>query len=134
MVKRPYSAQSTSSSPSTSPSTYQNDSSDIDELDHRSRRLTNILKKNVARSEKRKTVLDVVRDKAWLLEDQVKLLEKQTANVRSTLVRQSCRRKIIVFAAVILSLILILNRSIFSGLYDIMDKILHKTRREPKVY
>lgn len=78
------------------------------------------------KAEKRKSVLNVVKDKAWLLEDQVKLLEKQTETVRKSLARQSCRRKIIVFVALVLSLFLIINKSIFSGLYEIIERFLHR--------
>lgn len=53
---------------------------DIDELDYRSRKLTKLLKKNADKTERRKSLLDVVRDKAYLLEDQVKLLERQTSS------------------------------------------------------
>lgn len=130
MAKRSPSNTSTSSSSSVSP--YHDDSSDIDELDHRSRKLTKILKKNINRTEKRRSVLDVVRDKAWLLEDQVKLLEKQTATVRSSLNRQSCLRRIIVFMALIVSVILIINRSILSGLYETIDRFLHRSHDQHK--
>lgn len=72
-------------------------SSDIDELDYRSRKLTKLLKKNVAKTERRKSLLDVVRDKAHLLEDQVKLLERQTSLDRS----RSWRKKVAVVVGLI---------------------------------
>lgn len=107
---------SATSSPSTSPSSQNRDydSSDIDELDHRSRKLTSLLKKNVSRAERRKSVLDVVRDRAWLLEDQVKLLERQTATIRGSLKQRSCMRRIIVFVALILSLFVVIHRFLLS--------------------
>lgn len=112
-------------SPST-PSSYHDDSSDLDELDYRSRKLTKILKKNAVKAEKRKSVLDIVKDRAWLLDDQVKLLEKQTANVRNSLKRQSCKRRLIVIGAVTLSVILLVNRSIFIGIYESIEDFLQK--------
>lgn len=99
-------SSSPNSSRRSSPSSYRDDSSDIDELEHRSRKLTKVLRKNIDRADKRKSVLDVVRDKAWLLEDQVKLLERQTATIRSSLNRQSNRRKLIGITAIVLSLTL----------------------------
>lgn len=95
-----------SKTPSPSSST-SDDLSDIDELDHRSRRLTNMLRKNIDKTEKRKSVLDVVKEKAWLLENQVKLLEEHTANIRGSVTRQDCRRRIAVFISVVLSAFLI---------------------------
>lgn len=117
---------SPSSASASSSSTYRDDSSEIDDLDHRSRRLTAILKKNVDKAEKRKSVLDVVRDKAWLLEDQVKLLERQTTAARKSLGRQSCRRKIIVLLAIFLTFIFIINKSIFTGLHGLIEGSLRK--------
>lgn len=113
-------------SPSSNPSSYNDDSSDLDELDYRSRKLTKILRRNAAKAEKRRSVLDVVKDRAWLLDDQVKLLEKQTANVRNTLRKQSCKRRLIVIGAVALSVILIVNRSIFIGIYESIEHFLSK--------
>lgn len=95
--------------------------SEIDELASRSRNLTKILKKNVNKADKRKSVLEVVRDKAWLLENQAKALEKQTKYIRNSLARQSCRRRLLVLAAVILSLFLIINRSIVNTLFGIFS-------------
>lgn len=106
---------SATTSPSSSSQNRDYDSSDIDELDHRSRKLTSLLKKNVSRAEKRKSVLDVVKDRAWLLEDQVKLLERQTATIRGSLKEKSCIRRVIVFVALILSLILIIHRYFLSS-------------------
>lgn len=114
-----------SSSPSSSE---YDDSSDIDELDLRSKKLTRILKKNINKTEKRKSVLDVVKEKAWLLEDQVKLLERQTANIRGSLTKQTCRRRIVVLVTVILSLFLIINRSIFSGMYQLIENKLNPNK------
>lgn len=118
----------TNISSSASSSEYD-DSSDIDELDLRSKKLTKLLKKNINKTEKRKSVLDVVKEKAWLLEDQVKLLERQTANIRGSLTKQTCKRRIIVFITVILSLFLIINRSIFSGMYQLIEnKLSHHNK------
>lgn len=108
----------TSSSAASSPSSQYKDytsTSDIDELDHRSKKLTSLLRKNVNRAEKRKSVLDVVRNKAWILEDQVKLLERQTANIRGSLKKKSCKRKLLVLGAVIMSLVLIIHKYFFSS-------------------
>lgn len=74
-------------------------SSDIDELDYRSRKLTKLLKKNADKAERRKSLLNVVRDKAYLLEDQVKLLERQTSSDS----RSWRRRAVVVMGLVSLS-------------------------------
>lgn len=100
-------ASSQSPSPSSSASSYYDDSSEIDELDYRSKKLTGILKKNLNKADKRKTLLDVVRDKAWLLEDQVKLLENQTDAIRGSLQRKSVRRRVLMFAALLTSVVLV---------------------------
>lgn len=79
----------------------------IDELDYRSRKLTNLLRKNVNIAEKRKSLLDIVREKAWLLEDQAKLLNRQT-ELRSA----GCSRlltKIILFLSLIASSVFVVN-------------------------
>lgn len=114
----PSSGSSYTSSAASSPASRYRDyssTSDVDELDHRSRKLTSLLKKNVNRAENRKSVLDVVRNTAWQLEDQVRQLEKQTANVRGTLKRKSCKRRLVVFGALIVSLVLIIHRYIPSS-------------------
>lgn len=97
----------TNTSRSSSPATSTDESSDIDELDHRSRMLTGILKRNANKAEGRKSVLDMVRDKAWLLEDQVKVLEKKAAIVKKSIDRNSCKRRLIVFGALVFSSLLI---------------------------
>lgn len=102
-----YSSADSSPESSSPASSYYDDSSEIDELEYRSRKLTDILKKNIDRAERRKTLFDVVRDRAWLLEDQVKLLEKQTKTIKSSLGRKSIRQRLLTFGAVMSSLILI---------------------------
>lgn len=104
-------------------------SSSIDDLNYRSRKLTKLLKQNVNKSEKRKSVLDVVKSKAWLLEDQVKLLENQTSNIRSGLRRQSCLRKLVVYGLLVLAFILAINSSIFGWLYNAIDSLLKRLIR-----
>lgn len=118
MFSSPSSSSNTSASSSPSNrSDYDYSSSGsnyIDELDQRSRKLTSILRKNVDRAERRKNILDVVKNKAWLLEDQVKILEKQTATVKNKLNdRRSCRRIVAVCVALVLSVILIINKYLF---------------------
>lgn len=88
----PYSSSSNTSADSG----YQQDSRDIDELDRRSRKLTKILKRNIDKSQTRKSIMNLVREKAWLLEDQVKLIEKQTSDIKNRLVSRSFRRKLII--------------------------------------
>lgn len=68
----------------------------------------------------------MVRDKAWLLEDQVKILGKQTEAARRLMARRSCRRKLIVYGTIILSFILILNKSILIGVYSLFERPLHR--------
>ena len=94
-------------SPTTSGSSYNDDSSEIDELDNRSRELNRLLKKNINKADKRKKLLDVVRDKAWILEDQVDILEKQTKNVKQALKRKSFRRRLVMFGALVSSIVLV---------------------------
>ena len=48
--------------------------------------------------------MDVVRDKAWLLEDHVKQLERQTKDVKNALMRNSARRRVVMFLAVLSSI------------------------------
>jgi len=129
------SSSSASVSPTTSESSYRDDSSEIDELDHRSRKLTSILRRNANRAAERKSVLNMVRDRAWLLDDQVKLLENQTATVRRSLARQSCRRKVIIYAAVLTSIFIVINTSIISGTYELVESTLQKifTRKRHKL-
>ena len=94
--------------PSSSPdSSYTDDSSEIDELDYRSRKLNRLLKKNVNKADRRKNFIDVVRDKAWLLENQVSLLEQQTKNAREALKKKSFRRRILMVGAFFSSVLLI---------------------------
>lgn len=95
---------SASSSPSSS---YHDDSSDIDELDYRVKKLNRLLRKNVKEAGRRKNLIDVVRDKAWLLEDQVELLETQTKNVKQALRKKSFRRRLVMFGAFVSSVILV---------------------------
>jgi hypothetical protein len=106
---RPSSSPSPLPSPSPSPSSSQDydDSSEIDELDYRSRKLNKLLKKNVNKAERRKRLLDVVRNRAWVLEDQVNLLERQTKSIKESLASKSLRRNLIVFTAAISSLALL---------------------------
>lgn len=99
-------------SPSLSPSTpqdssYYDDSSDIDELDHRSRKITHLLKKNLDKSSNRSNLLDVVKRRAWLLGDQVNRLEQQTIRAKSALGRKSFRRRLIMFGAFMSSVLLV---------------------------
>lgn len=99
--------RSTSSSPSSiasSDSDYHDESSDLDELDRRSRRLTRLLRKNINKAQARKSILDVVREKAWLLEDQVKILERRTSDIRNRLASRSMKRKIVVSIVAIASI------------------------------
>lgn len=109
-----------SSSSDVSSNSSRDDSSDIDELDQRSRNLTRLLRKNMNQTEKRKSVLDVVRGKAWLLQDQVKLLEKQAATVRDSLHRRSFRRKVVVFLSSVILLILVVTglSTLIQNLHD----------------
>lgn len=96
--------------PSVSPSSGSSNSSDaseIDELDYRSRKLSNFLKKNVNSAEQRKSVLDVVRSKAWLLENQVKQLEKETKKFRNSLERQPCSRRVLLLLLLLFSATLV---------------------------
>lgn len=81
---------------------------DIDELDNRSRKITEILKKTVHKMAARKSVLDVVKDKAWLLEDQVKLLKQNAANVRNS----SKKGRFVVVIITIAGFILVINKFI----------------------
>lgn len=96
-----------SPSRSPSPSSQYDDSSEIDELDHRSRRLNRLLRKNAKKADDRKRLLDQVRDRAWVLEDEVNLLEKQTKRIRESLADRSIRRNLVVFTALISSLALL---------------------------
>lgn len=89
-----------------SPSSQHDDSSEIDELDYRSRKLNKLLKKNVNKADKRKHLLDKVRDKAWVLEDEVNLLEKQTKEIRQSLASKSFRRRLVMFTAIVSSVVL----------------------------
>lgn len=66
-----------------------------------------MLRKNVNKADRRKDLLDVARDKAWLLEDQVKILGKQTKNVKEALQRKSFRRRLMMIGAFISSVVLI---------------------------
>lgn len=102
---RPPTSPSPSFSPSPSSSQYD-DSSEIDELDYRSKKLNKLLKKNVNKADRRKQLLDVVRDKAWVLEDEVNLLERQTKNIKESLASKSFRRKLVLVAAIVSSLAL----------------------------
>jgi hypothetical protein len=91
---------------SPSSSSQHDDSTDIDELDHRSRKLNKLLRKNVNKADDRKKLLDVVRNRAWVLEDQVNLLEKQTKEIKQTLQSKSFRRKLVMFTAIVSSIAL----------------------------
>lgn len=96
MSSSPKSANPTSSpSDSSLGSDNQDNYRDIDELDRRSRKLTKLLKKNINRAVKRINILDNVRDKAWLLEDEADLLENQGHSLRNRLKRRSMKRKVI---------------------------------------
>jgi hypothetical protein len=94
-------------SPSPSPSSQHDDSSDIDELNYRSRKLNKLLKKSVNKADRRKQLLDTVRDRAWVLEDEVNLLERQTKDIRDTLASKSIRRRLVVFTAFVSSIALL---------------------------
>lgn len=111
-------------SPSVSPastagsSNTTSEASEIDELDYRSRKLSNILRKNVSRAEKRRSVLDTVRNRAWVLEDQVKLLERETRNFRNSLQRQPCGRRILLLLLLLISAVLI-----YFGFHNASSKV-----------
>lgn len=94
-----------SSPRSPSPSTNGSSASDVDELDQRSRQLTRLLRKNLSKSERRRDVINKVRNKAWLLEDQVKLLGKQTEAARQALAKNSVRGKVLVYGAVLITVV-----------------------------
>lgn len=93
-----------SSSDVSSSSEYHDDSSDVDELDRRSRRLTKLLRRNINKATKRRSILENVREKAWLLEDQARLLERQTSDIRDRLASRSFRRKLVISVITVLSL------------------------------
>lgn len=88
-------------------SSNSSDASEIDELDYRSKKLSSILKKNVNKIEQRKSILDVVRSKAWLLENQVKQLEKDTKKFRNSLEGQPCSRRVLLLLLLLFSAMLI---------------------------
>lgn len=95
-----------SSSPDSRSSSYD-EYSDVDELDRRSRKLTEILKKTVNKTVTHKSVLDVVRDKAWLLEDQVKLLQHNASKLRNS---SKKRNRIVVVGITIVGFIFVVNK------------------------
>lgn len=99
-----------SPSPDSSVSSFEDDINyaDIDELDRKSRRLTDILRKTVNRTASRRSVLDIVRDKAWLLEDQVKLLQNKTTKIKNS----SNGRRLAIVGISIVGFILIINKFI----------------------
>jgi len=111
--KTPQEETPQSQSPSTSPSassgsTFYDDSSEINELDSRSRQLTELLRNNLRKSDKRTKVIDVVKKRAWLLSDQIEKLEKQTKKTKESLAAQSLKRRLIVFGTFAGSIVLII--------------------------
>lgn len=97
---------SVNTSPSTaSPTTNESSASDVDELDQRSRQLTRLLRKNLRKSERRRNVINKVRNEAWILEDQVKLLGKQTEAARKSLAQGSFRKKVFLYGAATLTIL-----------------------------
>lgn len=48
--------------------------------------------------------MDVIREKAWLLEDQVKQLEGQTLNIRNRLRQKSIKRRLVIATIAIVTL------------------------------
>lgn len=97
----------TSSPASSSDYNDDDDSSDIDELDHRSRKLKRLLEKNLNKAQERSNLLEVAKKRAWLLEEQVGKLEKQTKRAKGALSRSRLRRQLVVFGAFMSSLLLL---------------------------
>lgn len=83
---------------------YRDDALDVDELDRRSRKLTKLLKKNMNKVDTRKSILDTVREKAWLLEDQAKIIQNQASNLKTRLQQRKYRQKVIIGAIALASL------------------------------
>lgn len=90
-------------SPASSDTDNSDDALDVDELDKRSRKLTKLLKKNINKAVSRKSILDNIRERAWLLEDQAKNLEYQASNLKQKLRQRTFRRRVVIGAIALAS-------------------------------
>lgn len=88
-------------------SAQEDDSEEIDELAYRSQKLSNLLRENLNKTERRTKLLDVVKRRAWLLSEHVGELEQQTRKARDAVGRRTFARRLVLFGAFVSSLVLL---------------------------
>lgn len=115
-------------SPTSSSSSSSLSSSDVEKVNDRSEKLTRLLKQNVRKSHHRKAVLDTLKDKAWLLDDQVKLFMKETANLKESFARRSWRR-ILCIGMIILALVYIIL-----SIPEFIKWLIHSKNYDSEIY